>query len=160
MQVTQVGDATEYGKVYTGSQIENNTQTPLDKQLNTLASFITKASYVIAAVIFIARTVIYLTEHPVIDWLLFGSYLLSTAMIAVTVIVVAVPEGLPMSVTLSLAMSMKRMLANNNLVRKMHACETMGARTHRFASMHFTNQIIIRQHTLHTHRQTERDTHR
>ena len=95
MQVTQVGDATEHGKVYTGSQIENNTQTPLDKQLNTLASFITKASYVIAAVIFIARTVIYLTEHPVIDWLLFGSYLLSTAMIAVTVIVVAVPEGLP-----------------------------------------------------------------
>ena len=68
MQVTQVGDATEYGKVYTGSQIENNTQTPLDKQLNTLASFITKASYVIAAVIFIARTVIYLTEHPVIVW--------------------------------------------------------------------------------------------
>ena len=127
MRVTQVGDATEYGKVYTGSQIENNTQTPLDKQLNTLASFITKASYVIAAIIFVARTVIYLTEHPVLDWLSFGSYLLSTAMIAVTVIVVAVPEGLPMSVTLSLAMSMKRMLANNNLVRKMHACETMGA---------------------------------
>ena len=129
MQVTQVGDATEYGKVYTGSQIENNTQTPLDKQLNTLASFITKASYVIAAIIFVARTVIYLTDHPVLDWLSFGSYLLSTAMIAVTVIVVAVPEGLPMSVTLSLAMSMKRMLANNNLVRKMHACETMGAAT-------------------------------
>lgn len=129
MQVTQVGDATEYGKVYTGSQIENNTQTPLDKQLNTLASFITKASYVIAAIIFVARMVIYLTDHPVLDWLSFGSYLLSTAMIAVTVIVVAVPEGLPMSVTLSLAMSMKRMLANNNLVRKMHACETMGAAT-------------------------------
>ena len=129
MQVTQVGDATEYGKVYTGSQIENNTQTPLDKQLNTLASIITKASYVIAAIIFVARTVIYLTDHPVLDWLSFGSYLLSTAMIAVTVIVVAVPEGLPMSVTLSLAMSMKRMLANNNLVRKMHACETMGAAT-------------------------------
>ena len=129
MRVTQVGDATEYGKVYTGSQIENNTQTPLDKQLNTLASFITKASYVIAAIIFVARTVIYLSDHPVLDWLSFGSYLLSTAMIAVTVIVVAVPEGLPMSVTLSLAMSMKRMLANNNLVRKMHACETMGAAT-------------------------------
>ena len=129
MRVTQVGDATEYGKVYTGSQIENNTQTPLDKQLNTLASFITKASYVIAAIILIARTAIYLADHPVLDWLSFGSYLLSTAMIAVTVIVVAVPEGLPMSVTLSLAMSMKRMLANNNLVRKMHACETMGAAT-------------------------------
>ena len=129
MRVTQVGDATEYGKVYTGSQIENNTQTPLDKQLNTLASFITKASYVIAAIILIARTAIYLSDHPVLDWLSFGSYLLSTAMIAVTVIVVAVPEGLPMSVTLSLAMSMKRMLANNNLVRKMHACETMGAAT-------------------------------
>ena len=129
MRVTQVGDATEYGKVYTGSQIENNTQTPLDKQLNTLASFITKASYVIAAIILIARTAIYLSDHPVLDWLSFGSYLLSTAMIAVTVIVVAVPVGLPMSVTLSLAMSMKRMLANNNLVRKMHACETMGAAT-------------------------------
>lgn len=129
MRVTQVGDATEYGKVYTGSQIENNTQTPLDKQLNTLASFITRASYVIAAIILIARTAIYLADHPVLDWLSFGSYLLSTAMIAVTVIVVAVPEGLPMSVTLSLAMSMKRMLANNNLVRKMHACETMGAAT-------------------------------
>ncbi len=127
MEVTQVGDSTEYGKVYTGSQIENNVQTPLDRQLNTLASFITKASYVIAAIIFIARTVIYLHEHPQLEWLSFGSFLLTTAMIAVTVIVVAVPEGLPMSVTLSLAMSMKRMLANNSLVRKMHACETMGA---------------------------------
>ncbi len=50
-------------------------------------------------------------------------------MVAVTLIVVAVPEGLPMSVTLSLALSMRRMLLSNNLVRKMHACETMGATT-------------------------------
>ena len=50
-------------------------------------------------------------------------------MMAVTLIVVAVPEGLPMSVTLSLALNMRRMLKTNNLVRKMHACETMGAIT-------------------------------
>lgn len=63
------------------------------------------------------------------EWLSAGTYILNTVMIAVTVIVVTVPEGLPMSVTLSLALSMKSMLANNNLVRKMHACETMGAAT-------------------------------
>ena len=59
----------------------------------------------------------------------FARFTLNTLMIAVTLIVVAVPEGLPMSVTLSLALSMKRMLETNNLVRKMHACETMGAAT-------------------------------
>ena len=59
----------------------------------------------------------------------FFAYILQTLMIAVTLIVVAVPEGLPMAVTLSLAYSMRRMLRTNNLVRKMHACETMGATT-------------------------------
>lgn len=127
MQVTQVGDATEYGKVYEGSQIDNHTQTPLDRQLERLAGIISKASYIIAAIVVVARMTIYFLGDNPTDWIHLGSYSLSTLMIAVTLIVVAVPEGLPMSVTLSLAMSMKRMLATNNLVRKMHACETLGA---------------------------------
>lgn len=129
LEITEVGDATEYGKVYEGSQIDNATQTPLNKQLDGLGNLITKASYAIALMIIIARTSLYFAHAETIDWISAGSYLLNTIMIAVTVIVVAVPEGLPMSVTLSLALSMKRMLSTNNLVRKMHACETMGAAT-------------------------------
>lgn len=129
LEITEVGDATEYGKVYEGSQIDNATQTPLNKQLDGLGNLITKASYAIALMIIIARISLYFVHTETIDWVSAGSYLLNTIMIAVTVIVVAVPEGLPMSVTLSLALSMKRMLSTNNLVRKMHACETMGAAT-------------------------------
>lgn len=130
MEVTAVGDNTEYGKVYQGSQIDNKIQTPLNKQLAKLGDLITWASYAIAALIIIGRLWLYFSHltGPV-EWLSAGSYILNTVMIAVTVIVVTVPEGLPMSVTLSLALSMKSMLANNNLVRKMHACETMGAAT-------------------------------
>ena len=127
MEVSQVGDATEYGKVYKGAQIENDVETPLNIQLDKLANLITKISYTIAALILIIRCVTFFTgSHPT-DWISIGQYILNTLMIAVTIIVVAVPEGLPMSVTLSLALSMKRMLSANNLVRKMHACETMGA---------------------------------
>jgi Ca2+-transporting ATPase len=132
MQVSAVGDATEYGKVYEGAQIDNSVETPLNRQLNRLAAMITRASYAIAALILVGRLVGYFVAAGglvVGDWIAFGGFLLNTVMIAVTVIVVAVPEGLPMSVTLSLAMSMKRMLSTNNLVRKMHACETMGAAT-------------------------------
>lgn len=132
MRVLKVGDATEYGKVYEGAQIDNSVQTPLNQQLNRLSKLITKGSYLLAALILVGRLVAYFVNAGglvIADGLLFGSYLLNTAMIAVTVIVVAVPEGLAMSVTFSLALSMKRMLATNNLVRKMHACETMGATT-------------------------------
>jgi Ca2+-transporting ATPase len=132
MQVLKVGDSTEYGKVYEGSQIDNSVETPLNKQLDGLADLITKASYVIAALIIVGRLIGYFVEAGglnVNDWVHFGGYVLQTVMIAVTVIVVAVPEGLPMSVTLSLALSMNRMHSTNNLVRKMHACETMGAAT-------------------------------
>lgn len=129
MEVLKVGDATEYGKVYEGSQIENKIKTPLNQQLDSLGRLITKASYTIASIIILARIGMYFNETEVFNWIDFGSYFLNTCMIAVTVIVVAVPEGLPMSVTLSLALSMKRMLSANNLVRKMHACETMGAAT-------------------------------
>ncbi|MDR3269605.1 MAG: calcium-translocating P-type ATPase, PMCA-type [Tannerella sp.] len=129
MEVQTVGDATEYGKVYKGSQIDNSIETPLNKQLDKLANLITKASYAIAGLIIAGRLFVYFSGLEAFDWITFGSYLLNTVMIAVTLIVVAVPEGLPMSVTLSLALSMKRMLSTNNLVRKMHACETMGAAT-------------------------------
>ncbi|MCL1932420.1 MAG: calcium-translocating P-type ATPase, PMCA-type [Candidatus Azobacteroides sp.] len=132
MQVLKVGDATEYGKVYEGAQIDSSVETPLNQQLDKLADLITKASYAIAVFILVGRLISYFVSvggFHVEDWLLFGGYVLNTIMIAVTLIVVAVPEGLPMSVTLSLALSMKRMLSTNNLVRKMHACETMGATT-------------------------------
>ncbi len=132
MQVLKVGDATEYGKVYEGAQIDSSVETPLNQQLNKLADLITKASYVIAALIIVGRLLGYFVEAgglQVTDWVAFGGYVLNTIMIAVTLIVVAVPEGLPMAITLSLALSMKRMLSTNNLVRKMHACETMGATT-------------------------------
>ena len=129
MQVEKVGDATGYGKVYEGSQIENNIDTPLQIQLKGLANVISKAGYTIAVLTFVALTAKLLLsgqEYSVMEWI---SHLLNFFMVAVTLIVVSVPEGLPMSVTLSLALSMNRMLKTNNLVRKMHACETMGATT-------------------------------
>ncbi|MDR1416209.1 MAG: calcium-translocating P-type ATPase, PMCA-type [Prevotellaceae bacterium] len=129
MRALKVGDATEYGKVYKGAQIDSSVETPLNQQLNKLAGLITKASYAIAGLIVLGRLTGYFLGAESFDWIQLGSYFLKTVMIAVTVIVVAVPEGLPMSVTLSLALSMKRMLSTNNLVRKMHACETMGAAT-------------------------------
>ena len=132
-EVKKVGDATEYGKVFEGVQIDNSIKTPLNEQLDHLAGMITKISYAIAALVIIGRLIVYFTNpaHSLdaIDWVSFGGYLLNTVMIAITVVVVAVPEGLPMSVTLSLAYSMRSMMATNNLVRKMHACETMGATT-------------------------------
>ncbi|MFR9566574.1 MAG: HAD-IC family P-type ATPase, partial [Rikenellaceae bacterium] len=128
-RVFAVGDATDYGKVYEGAQIDNSVVTPLNKQLNGLALLITKASYIIATAIVVGRLALYISHLDGFDWIHFGAFILNTVMIAVTVIVVAVPEGLPMSVTLSLALSMKRMLSTNNLVRKMQACETMGATT-------------------------------
>lgn len=129
MRVTKVGDATEYGKVYKGAQIENNVKTPLNIQLDKLSKQITIASYVIAGLIIFGRIYIFLSETEAVTMLGMTRCILNSVMMAVTVIVVAVPEGLPMSVTLSLALSMRNMLLSNNLVRKMHACETMGAAT-------------------------------
>ena len=135
-RVIAVGDKTEQGKVFEAVQIDDSVRTPLNEQLDWLGTWVTKASYSIAAVIVVARIIMYLAENGFtdsfssIDSLVpFIAYVLQTAMIAVTLIVVAVPEGLPMAVTLSLAYSMRRMLKTNNLVRKMHACETMGATT-------------------------------
>ena len=133
IEVKKVGDATEYGKVFEGVQIDSSVKTPLDEQLHKLASLMSRIGYAIAALVLVGRLFLYFhnPSHSLsaIDWVDFGGYLLNTVMIAITVVVVAVPEGLPMSVTLSLAYSMRRMMATNNLVRKMHACETMEAAT-------------------------------
>lgn len=128
-EVYAVGDSTENGKVYEAAHIDDGTKTPLTEQLERLGALVTKGSYLIGGAVIVGRILMYLLGHPDFDWLHFIAYFLQTIMIAVTLVVVSVPEGLPMAVTLSLAYSMRRMLRTNNLVRKMHACETMGATT-------------------------------
>ena len=127
-RTTAVGDQTENGKVFVAAQIDQSVKTPLSEQLEGLAGKISKYSYLLATLIVVGRLTVYF-HQATFDWIGFLAELLQTLMVAVTLIVVAVPEGLPMAVTLSLAYSMRRMLKTNNLVRKMHACETMGATT-------------------------------
>ena len=129
MKVFAVGDKTENGKVFEAAQIDDSVKTPLNEQLDGLGDLITKISYGFAAAIIVGRIIMYFINMPGFEWVSFLAYFLQTLMVAVTLVVVAVPEGLPMAVTLSLAYSMRRMLKTNNLVRKMHACETMGATT-------------------------------
>ena len=137
MRVVRVGDATEIGKVARQSTEASEEDTPLNKQLTRLASLNGKEGFTNAGdtiVVFVARDLYsWFTLHGSIqDWhqgMEVVQIVLKYFMMAVTLIVVSVPEGLPMSVTLSLALNMRRMLATNNLVRKMHACETMGAVT-------------------------------
>lgn len=129
MRVLAVGDKTENGKVFEAAQIDDSVKTPLNEQLDGLGDLITKISYGFAAAIIVGRIIMYFVNVPEFEWVSFLAYFLQTLMVAVTLVVVAVPEGLPMAVTLSLAYSMRRMLKTNNLVRKMHACETMGATT-------------------------------
>lgn len=131
-RVFAVGDATACGKVFEAAQVDEGDPTPLSEKLDSLADWITKASYVIAGLIVVGRLLRYFIGGDADfstsqGWIDFVSYLLSTIMIAVTLIVVAVPEGLPMSVTLSLAFSMRKLMKENTLPRTMHACETMGA---------------------------------
>ncbi len=127
-RVMAVGDQTENGRVFTAAQIDDSVRTPLDEQLNHLGRLISWGSYAVALLVIIGRVVVYLLNEPFVP-ADFIAYVLQTFMIAVTLIVVAVPEGLPMAVSLSLAYSMRSMLKTNNLVRKLHACETMGAAT-------------------------------
>lgn len=136
MQVNKVGDATEIGKVATQATEQSSEETPLNIQLSKLAKFIEKVGFTIAILTFLIFTgkdlYQYLSVTSVTgweEWMHIARIVLKYFMMAVTLIVVAVPEGLPMSVTLSLALNMRRMLKTNNLVRKMHACETMGAIT-------------------------------
>ncbi len=129
MRVERVGDNTEYGRVATEAQIDNGVKTPLMKQLDRLGGIIARASYAIAALIVVGRMLVFWLDDDPDTLLGFIQYGIETVMIAITLIVVSVPEGLPMSITLSLALSMHRMLRSGNLVRRMHACETMGAAT-------------------------------
>ena len=136
MRVDRVGDATEIGKVARQSTEQSDEKTPLNIQLEKLANLIGKVGFTIAILTFVIFTgkdlYAYFTANTVEtweQWLQVAQIVLKYFMMAVTLIVVAVPEGLPMSVTLSLALNMRRMLKTNNLVRKMHACETMGAIT-------------------------------
>lgn len=129
MKVFAVGDSTEYGKVNQGAQMDNNLDTPLQLQLKRLANIISKVGYIIAILTFIVLTIKVFMQDGQASSFYYIEQILNNFMIAVTLVVVSVPEGLPMSVTLSLALSMSRMLKANNLVRKMHACETMGATT-------------------------------
>ena len=136
MRVNKVGDATEIGKVATQATEASGEETPLNIQLSKLAKFIEKVGFTIAILTFIIFTGKDLYQYLSVtsitgwhEWMHIARIVLKYFMMAVTLIVVAVPEGLPMSVTLSLALNMRRMLKTNNLVRKMHACETMGAIT-------------------------------
>ncbi|MBQ7772586.1 MAG: calcium-translocating P-type ATPase, PMCA-type [Bacteroidales bacterium] len=131
MEVTAVGDATEIGKTARQAAELTGAKTPLNRQLDKLSGVIGKVGFTIAGLTFLALIIRdYITGALTLSFTLENmSLLLSFFMIAVTLIVVAVPEGLAMSVTLSLAYSMRRMTAGNTLVRKMHACETMGATT-------------------------------
>lgn len=131
-KVFAVGDSTASGKVFEAAQVREGDATPLSEKLDQLADLITKASYAIAALIIVGRLLIYFVNGngefgDATDIVGFVKYVLDTVMIAVTLIVVAVPEGLPMAITLSLAFSMKRLMKQNTLPRTMHACETMGA---------------------------------
>ena len=131
-RVSAVGMDTEEGKGVAITQEGSNEETPLNKQLAQLGKMISTASFIIASLIVVGRLVFYAVNGGFSDGASFieiAEFILASIMIAVTLIVVAVPEGLPMSVTVSLALSMRRMLKENNLVRKLHACETMGAAT-------------------------------
>lgn len=133
-QVTEVGDATEIGKVSRASTEITAVKTPLNLQLDKLAKLISKFGIgisVAAFIIFLTRDIVLDSEGiwASTDYLRMAETVLQYFMMAVTLIVMAVPEGMPMAVTLSLALNMRRMLKNNNLVRKLHACETMGAVT-------------------------------
>ncbi len=130
--VTAVGDATEIGKVAQKSTEQTAVQTPLYVQLDKLAKMISKVGSVVSVAAFLIFLVHDILTNPAWggkDYFYMAEIVLSYFMMAVTLIVMAVPEGLPMAVTLSLALNMRRMLKSNNLVRKLHACETMGAVT-------------------------------
>lgn len=130
-RVFAVGDATESGHVFTAAQVREGTQTPLGAKLNKLADLITKVSYSLAFLIVIGRMIHWFLIDPPLffNWLTFVKFALDTIMIAVTLIVVAVPEGLPMVINLSLAFSMRKLMKENTLPRTIHSCETMGAAT-------------------------------
>ncbi|WP_295940769.1 calcium-translocating P-type ATPase, PMCA-type [uncultured Alistipes sp.] len=131
MIVTAVGDRTEAGQVTEQATVKSEEKTPLDRQLTRLSKLIGRAGIWLSVTIFCVMLgkAVFFGNLLQQDWLGISEQVLHIFMVSVAIIVMAVPEGLPMSITLSLAMSMRRMLKTNNLVRRMHACETMGAVT-------------------------------
>ena len=133
-QVFAVGDRTELGSTMRRIYVRERVDIPLQQQLNRLARTITYVSYVVASILIIGRIIIYFVNGHLslagpMGWFALSKYLLDTIMIAVTLLVVTIPEGLPMAISLSLAFSTKRLMRHNILPRTMHACETIGATT-------------------------------
>ena len=130
MVATAVGDASEQGNVAQATQLDNGVTTPLNRQLNYLGRLLSKLAFIAAAAFVAGRVIWFLffdgREETALETV---HYALNSLMLAITLIAVAVPEGLPLSITLSLALAMRRMLKEHNLVRRLHACETMGAAT-------------------------------
>jgi len=136
MRIDSVGDSTEVGQAYVESTKKQTIDTPLNQQLNRLSKMISRVALLISMMVFVICAIHGLSSYfgellpgQPANWLKVTELMLNYFMMAVTLMVMAVPEGLPMAVTLSLALNMRRMLKTNNLVRKMHACETMGAIT-------------------------------
>jgi Ca2+-transporting ATPase len=130
--VTAVGDETEIGHVARQSTEITGVKTPLNIQLDRLAKLISKVGIGLSAaafVVFLVHDILTDELWHTTDYVSMTEVVLKYFMMAVTLIVMAVPEGLPMAVTLALALNMRRMLKSNNLVRKLQASETMGAVT-------------------------------
>ncbi|KAE8376310.1 hypothetical protein BDV26DRAFT_282763 [Aspergillus bertholletiae] len=127
--VTAVGVHSTYGKTMMSLQDEGQT-TPLQSKLNVLAEYIAKLGLAAGLLLFVVLFIKFLAQLKSIDGAdEKGQAFLKIFIVAVTVIVVAVPEGLPLAVTLALAFATTRMLKDNNLVRLLRACETMGNAT-------------------------------
>ncbi len=157
MVVTAVGDHSEAGRVTEQATVRNDEPTPLDRQLNRLAKVVGRVGIGVAVTIFCVMMFKSLFWGDLLSrpWFEILQQMLRVTMISLAIIVMAVPEGLPMSITISLAMSMRRMLNTNNLVRKMHACETMGAvtvictdKTGTLSENRMTVQEMVRYDTL------------
>ncbi len=157
MVVTAVGDHSEAGRVTEQATVRNDEPTPLDRQLNRLAKVVGRVGIGVAVTIFCVMMFKSLFWGDLLSrpWFEILQQMLRVTMISLAIIVMAVPEGLPMSITISLAMSMRRMLKTNNLVRKMHACETMGAvtvictdKTGTLTENRMTVQELVRYDTL------------
>ena len=130
--VSAVGDETEIGHVARQATELTGVKTPLNIQLDRLAKLISKVGAGMSTAAFFAFLIHDLLTNDLwhtTDYLAMVEVVLRYFMMAVTLIVMAVPEGLPMAVTLALALNMRRMLKSNNLVRKLQASETMGAVT-------------------------------
>ncbi|MBE6339165.1 MAG: calcium-translocating P-type ATPase, PMCA-type [Bacteroidales bacterium] len=129
MKVTMVGDRTEYGKVFHGAQVETEAKSPLTKQLKSLNNLIATISYAVAILFLVGRGILFFVDQDSASLLHISKYFIDSIMIAVTIIIVMIPEGLSLGINLSLTLNMRQMLTTQSLIRNMQACETIGAAT-------------------------------